>query len=157
MYIYMYMLYTCTCTCTYLGNVENEKTGHAGGDDHEHGQAVGGVDEMMNGQHEAQGCADAHHDDHNVHGDADEARVVDVSVLDVAALVGKEEPKDDKKTFVDVESSDQVPIVVTVTLFVVVDHVIVIILVGGRGREGVSEGGERGVRRRGKEGQRSYM
>ena len=45
----------------------------------------------MHGQYEAEGSPDAHQDDHDIHGDADKARVVDVVVLDIATLVGQEQ------------------------------------------------------------------
>ena len=80
-------------------------------------------------QHQTQRSPNAHHNHHNVHGDGDEARVVDVVVLDVAALVGQEEAKHNQQALVDVESSDQVVEVVTLALFVDLQSVLFVVLV----------------------------
>ena len=108
--------------------MQDEQAAHAGDDNHEHGQAVGGVDEEVDGQHQAQRRPDPHHDDHDVHGDAHEAGVVDVEVLDVAALVGQEEPEDDQEALVDVESTDQVAKVVALALLEDEDLVLCVVL-----------------------------
>ncbi len=65
--------YIPACMYMYLGDEEDEETGHTGCDDHEHRQAIGGINEVVYGEDEAQGASNAHHDHHDVHGNADEA------------------------------------------------------------------------------------
>ena len=108
--------------------MQDEQAAHAGDDDHEHGQPVGGVDEKVDGQHQTERSPDPHHDDHDVHGDAHEAGVVDVEVLDVAALVGQEEPEDHQQALVDVEGADQVAKVVALALLKDEDFVLCVVL-----------------------------
>ena len=75
----------------HLRDVEDEHAWHGRGNDHKDSQSIGGVNEVVHGQYEAEGSPDAHQDDHDIHGDADKARVVDVVVLDIATLVGQEQ------------------------------------------------------------------
>ena len=112
------MFYSRLPLRTYLWDEEDEQAGHSGANDHEHRQHIGSIDEEVHSQHQTERGPDAHHDHHYVHGNADEARVVDVDVFDVAALVGQEQAKHDQQALVDVQCSDQVAKVVALALLV---------------------------------------
>ena len=121
---------TGTVYSMYLGYEEDEEAGHGGQYDHQHGQGVGGVDKQVLREDQTQRGSNPHHNDHDVDRDAGEPRVVDVVVLDVAALVGQEQPKHHQETLVDVESSDEVVEVVADTLFKHLQCVLCIVLSG---------------------------
>ena len=112
----------------YLGYVEDEQTGDAGCNDHQHSQHVCSIDEVVYSQHETERCSNTNQDHHNVHGDTDKARVIDVEVLDVPALVGQKQAKDNQQSLVDIERSNEVTIVLTLTLFKHPKNVIVIVV-----------------------------
>lgn len=84
----------------------------------------------MHGQHQTERSSNTHQNDHNVHGDADKPRVVDVVVLDVATLVGQEEAEHNQQTLVHIQRPDQVREVVTLTQLVDVVHIIIAVLYG---------------------------
>ena len=69
-------------------------------------------------QHQTKWGANPHQDHDNVDWDANKAGVIDVVVLDVATLVGKEEPKDHDKTLVYIKGTNEVAKVLTVALFI---------------------------------------
>ena len=73
---------------SYLRYEEDEEAGHGGSDHHQHSESIRWVNEEMLRQHQTEWSSNAHHDDHYVHGDADEPRVIDEVVLDVATLIG---------------------------------------------------------------------
>ena len=104
--------------CTYLGHVYDEKACHAGDNDHEHGKTISRINEEVYCQHQTKWGTNPHQDHDNVDWDANKAGVIDVVVLDIATLVGKEESKDHDKTLVYIKGTDEVAKVVTVALFI---------------------------------------
>ena len=104
---------------TYLGHIDDEDACHTGRNDHEHSESIGRIDEKVYGQHQTEGGTDTHQDHYYVHRDADEPWVIDVVVLDVAALIGKEQPEDHQETLVHIECTNEVAKVgATVALFI---------------------------------------
>ena len=103
--------------CTHLGHIDDQDTRHTGQDDHEHGESIGRIDEIVYSQHQTEGRTNTHQDHHYVHGDADKPGVIDIVVLDVAALIRKKQPKDHKETLVHIECTDEVAKVVTLAHF----------------------------------------
>ena len=101
---------------TNLRNEENQQAGHGRPYDHENSQTVSSIGEIVSSKHKAERSTDTNQNHNNVHGDTDKARVVDVVVFDIAALVGKEETKDNLKPLVHIEGSNEVRKVGTITL-----------------------------------------
>lgn len=84
----------------------------------------------MHGQDETEWSSNTHQDHHDVHGNADIARVVDVVVLDVTALVGQEQAKDHQQALVHVQRTNQVRVVVALTHFIDIQQIFGIVLGG---------------------------
>ena len=124
-YMYVTTLYV---TC-HLRHVEYEQARQTCGDHHGDGKAVGGVSKRVLGEDEADGGANAHQDHHNVHRYGHESRVVDVEVLDIATLVGQEEPKHHQQSLVHVEGSNEVGEVRAGAVLDVFDQVVVGVLI----------------------------
>ncbi len=82
----------------------------------------------MHSQHKTERCSNANKDHHNVHGDTDKPRVIDVEVLDVPALVGQKQTKDNEQSLVHVEGSNEITIVVTLTVFKPLNSVFTIVV-----------------------------
>ena len=82
----------------------------------------------MHSQDEAEGCSNANKNHNNVHGDTDKARVIDIEVFDISALVGQEETEDNQQSFVNIQCSDEIAVVSTVTLFISLLNIIGIVL-----------------------------
>ena len=101
---------------TNLGYIDDEQTGHTGCNDHQHSQHIRSINKVVHSQHQTERCSNTNKDHHNVHGDTDKAGVVDIEILDVPALVGQKQTKDDQQSLVDIESSNEVTIVVALTL-----------------------------------------
>ena len=119
---------TLYVTC-HLRHVEYEQARQTCGDHHGDGKAVGGVAKQVLGEDEADGGANAHQDHHNVHRYGHESRVVDVEVLDIATLVGQEEPKHHQQSLVHVEGSNEVGEVRAGAALDVLDQVVVGVLI----------------------------
>ena len=123
--------HTCHTMYIYTSHLrykENEEARHGGHNDHEYSQGIGRVDEQVLRQHQTQRSSNAHHYHHNVHGNAGKPGVVYEVVLHVAALVGQEEAKHHQETLVDIEGANEIVEVVTVTLFIHLQCVSIIIL-----------------------------
>ena len=113
---------------SYLGYVEDEQTRHAGSNDHQHSQHIRSIDEVVYSQHKTERCSNTNEDHHNVHGDTDKPRVVDVEILDVPALVGQKQTKDNQQSLVDIESSNEITIVHALTKFQLSNGIIIIVV-----------------------------
>ena len=114
---------------TNLWHKEDEQTGHAGCNDHEDSQCIGSINEEVDSQDKTQRSPNANKDHHNVHGDTDKPRVIDVEVLDISALIGQEQTKHNQQSFVHVQCSNQVAILLTGALLIHKDNVIVAVLI----------------------------
>ena len=112
----------------YLWYKDYEEAGHGGSDHHQHCQGIRWINEQMLRQHQTQWGSNTHHNDHNVHGNADESRVVDEVVLDVATFIGKEESEHHQETLVDIQRSNEIVEIVTLTLLVHFQCIFVVIL-----------------------------
>ena len=126
--LYLSCYNTTVFVTTYFRYVEDQKARHAGRNNHEHSQAISRVNEEVYGQHKTERCSNANKDYHNVHSDADKARVIDVEVLDISALIGQEQAKHHQQPLVDVKCSNEIAKVITLTLFISTFNITVSIL-----------------------------
>lgn len=86
----------------YFGYVEYGQRGITGYTDCKHSHSIGSINGVVNSQHKTERCSNTNKDDNNVHGNIDKARVIDVEVFDISALIGQKQTTNNQNSFIHI-------------------------------------------------------